>query len=319
MTNSLRALLEGLIDYAGIFPPAGLPVAEAVRNFAHYRGEPDAWMLARFVFPARRLPELDGFAATLFTAETPLAVSALGTSGEDANSALSALGDDLAAIHAFRDQHRERVVVDAIETRLPSSLASASDPAALRAYLVAADDAIQAGSPAPVTVFHETPLAADWSAQIPRVAGALAAAGCAAGFKLRTGGLEASAFPSSLQVATMIDACRRAGVAFKATAGLHHPLRHLNAALETHMHGFLNVFGGAALAAAHDLDAAALARILAEEDPAAFRFDGDTLGWRELSAPVTAVIEARRTLAISFGSCSFDEPREDLAALGLLP
>lgn len=318
MHTSLRALLEGLIDYAGIFPPARLPVEEAVRNFARYVGEADAWMLARFVFPARRLEELDGFAAGLFTAETPLAISALGTSGEDASSALTALGDDLAAIRAFCEKHGERVVVDALETRLPAALAGAEDQAALRAYLVAADDAIQAASATPVTVFHETPLGADWSAQIPRVAGALAADGRAAGFKLRTGGLEAAAFPSAAQVAVMIDACRRAGVRFKATAGLHHPMRRWSDGVNAHMHGFLNVFAGAALAGACDLGAARLVDILEDEDPAAFRFDGTALHWRDLSAPVAAVDEARRTLAISYGSCSFDEPREDLAALGLM-
>ena len=71
MTASIRALLEGLIDYAGVFPPATLPVAEAARNFARYRGGADAWMLARFVFPARRLAELAAFAASLLSVIGP--------------------------------------------------------------------------------------------------------------------------------------------------------------------------------------------------------------------------------------------------------
>jgi hypothetical protein len=41
------------------------------------------------------------------------------------------------------------------------------------------------------------------------------------------------------------------------------------------------------------------------------------LSWRDWRVP-TDQIAAHRTFITSFGSCSFDEPREDLRALHLL-
>src|SRR5437660_1475932 len=84
MSPSLRALLEHVIDYAGLFPPATLPLDEAVRNYARYRTEPEGWMLGRFICPAARLAELSPFADELFPDWRPLAVAVLGRGGNNA-------------------------------------------------------------------------------------------------------------------------------------------------------------------------------------------------------------------------------------------
>src|SRR5579863_9372630 len=52
MNASLRALLAGSIDYAGMFPPAGLTLTEAIDRYRQYRGSQASWMLGRFVVPA---------------------------------------------------------------------------------------------------------------------------------------------------------------------------------------------------------------------------------------------------------------------------
>ena len=65
MSPSLRALLHGIIDYAGLFPPANLPLDQAVRNYARYCTEPDSWMLGRFVCPVTELAELINRVQTL--------------------------------------------------------------------------------------------------------------------------------------------------------------------------------------------------------------------------------------------------------------
>lgn len=54
---ALQSLLTGLIDYAGLFPPAGLGMDAAVRNYGSYVSGEDAWMLGRFIVPAARLDE----------------------------------------------------------------------------------------------------------------------------------------------------------------------------------------------------------------------------------------------------------------------
>ena len=135
--------------------------------------------------------------------------------------------------------------------------------------------------------------------------------------KIRTGGLVPEALPPVQDVARFVRACKAAGVAFKATAGLHHPLRcvkpltyEANAPMGK-MHGFLNVFLAAALLEHADA-------ILAEEDAAAFTFDDDGAAWRGHGVTTEALTTMRRDFAISFGSCSFEEPIEDLRELGLL-
>jgi hypothetical protein len=140
----------------------------------------------------------------------------------------------------------------------------------------------------------------------------------AAGLKLRCGGLEPSAFPSPEQVAFVITACRDALVPLKFTAGLHHPLRHYDEGVKTKMHGFLNVFGAGVLAHRHRLDEEQVRAIIADEDPTHFVFDDDCFRWKDYAATVGEIRLARQLAVTSFGSCSFDEPRDDLRTLGLL-
>lgn len=311
MLESFRAFAEGLIDYAGIFPPAGLPLPEALRNYVRYREEREAWMLARFVCPAERLPEV----------QTPVRISALGRSGpagtSSAESFDAGLRADIEEIARYRERMGPSGGVEAIEIRLPAG----------------AEPRVVAG----LRVFYEAPAAAAIPATIAAIEDAVASMGQrsasiertgtpkdppappgAIGFKLRSGGVTAEAFPSSEIVASAIAACRRARVPIKATAGLHHPVRAFRAEVGTKMHGFLNVFGAAFLAHAHRLDEERLRPILDEEDAGAFRFTDADFSWRDLRIE-TGMIRALRASVTSFGSCSFDEPRADLRELGILP
>ncbi len=119
------------------------------------------------------------------------------------------------------------------------------------------------------------------------------------------------------EVADFIAAANDAGVAFKATAGLHHPVRHRDATTEFMMHGFLNVLAAAALAPR--VDRVTLARIVAEEDPGAFAFDEATFRWRDEIVEAADIERMRRDAFVAYGSCSFAEPIDDLTALGILP
>src|SRR5689334_20933712 len=109
MSASLRALLSGILDYAGLFPPARLPLDAAVRNFARYRTEPEAWMLGRFVCPAARLAELSPFVDELFRTGPPLAITALGRGGDTAAEFTEGLHADLQTVAEFRGRHGDRV------------------------------------------------------------------------------------------------------------------------------------------------------------------------------------------------------------------
>jgi hypothetical protein len=138
------------------------------------------------------------------------------------------------------------------------------------------------------------------------------------GAKVRCGGVTADAFPPVEAVAAFMAACRDAGVAFKATAGLHHPIRHVDAGTGFVMHGFLNLLAAAVFAHAEGLGEAEIAALLAEEDPDAFSVGPDGLAVHGRFAGADAIAAARRELFVAYGSCSFSEPVEDLQALGVL-
>lgn len=327
MAASLRALLAGVIDYAGLFPPAKLPLDQAVRHYARYRAEPEGWMLGRFVCPASRLMELAPYHDELFRDGPPVFLSVLGRGGDSLNEVVTGLVADLEAIAAFRQRFGERLVVDAFETRLPSALVERHLEAVSPHWVAGSEAQARRFAPERLGITFETGLGPDWREALPRAVQALGGYNHILaqifpgwgrlGFKLRCGGLEAAAFPSAEQVARVLAVCRDAGVPLKCTAGLHHPIRRYDPEVRATMHGFLNVFGAGVFAHARGLSAEQLRPVIEEEDPAAFRFEEQELRWRDLRASVEEVTAARQRV-LAFGSCSFDEPRDDLRALGWL-
>src|SRR5438093_1052355 len=119
MLASVRALLANVIDYAGLFPPANLPMEEAIRNYTRYRQEPESWMLGKFICPAARLVELWAYHDELFMLGPPFAFSVLGKGGVTTDEFLANLDLDLKAVSKFSERHRKRVYLDSFEVKLP--------------------------------------------------------------------------------------------------------------------------------------------------------------------------------------------------------
>jgi hypothetical protein len=313
MTSGLRTFLSQIIDYAGLYPPASLPLGDAIRNFVKYQKDVDVWMLSRFIIPAKRLAELSQLAEQSFPNDGQLTFSVLGRGGKNAHEFLENLKLDIADILAFRDLHQSAVFVDTFEVALPSS--ELTDLTRAHNLVSRAADVLNKNG---LTVFFEAPFGEGWQDRAEKVVRALRKIKDKhVGFKLRTGGVTADAFPSVEQVAWAIASTRDAGIPIKATAGLHHPVRHYNEGVETKMHGFLNVFGAGVLAAANNLSIDNIRSIIEDEDPASFIFDESGFTWKDLRVAAVEIARARRQV-VSFGSCSFDEPREDLRTLGLL-
>ena len=86
-----RALLSEIVDYAGLFPPAQLPLEKAVREYAAHLGEEKAWMLGRFIIPAQRLEELEPH---LVIFSEPLRIIVLGKGGRSEDEYLKNLNQD---------------------------------------------------------------------------------------------------------------------------------------------------------------------------------------------------------------------------------
>jgi hypothetical protein len=222
--DTLRVLLAGLIDYAGLFPPAALEMPAALANYAAYRKGEHAWMLGRFVVPAARAGEVDRTWPISKLQTTP---------------------------------RRMEIAGDATYYEIPVE----EDPAHF------APDGVRA--------------------------------------KIRLGG---ETVPTAEAVAGFLRAAARAKVPFKATAGLHHPIRSAD------QHGFVNLFLAAAVAWYGEDPLPTLE----ERSAAAFHFGDDSVGWHAHSVAATELREVREQFAISFGSCSFEEPIQDLKELGWL-
>jgi hypothetical protein len=290
MKEALFTLLAEVVDYAGLFPPAALDMPAAVTEYAAHREEPNAWMLGRFVLPATRLDEWSQAApATVEGHPWPLSVLA--------GSFDPALRD---LIVAFNRREQGRAVIDTVETRAttPREMPSAS---------------LTSG----VAIFVEVPIADDPAVLLDAVRGAGVRA------KVRTGGTTPEAFPTAAQLARFIRRCVERDIIFKATAGLHHPLRaeyrltYDDSGPRGTMFGFLNVLLATMIAreggGQKDVTAA-----LDEGDPAALTATDEAVIWRGRAFKIASLRAGRTRSITGFGSCSFREPVADLRTLGLL-
>ena len=286
--QSLEILLGNLIDYAGLFPPAALSMTEAVNNFAAYQKSEKAWMLGRFVVPAYQLSEFGEAALPHFEHEnTPLwQVSVL----------CNNLNGDLEKIATFNDRYSQQLVVNSIEVK------------AYDADIFAQAQTVSGF----LTTFFEVRIDDSLRDFLQAISSVEAFA------KVRTGGITADAFPTSMQLAKFIKACTDEDVAFKATAGLHHalrgeyPLTYEPDSAKTTMHGFLNVFIAATFAQ-NGCSEEELSAILEERKMDAFLFENGSITWRDKMVVRGHLRNARNLFALSFGSCSFLEPIEEVS------
>ncbi|PAP76736.1 hypothetical protein [Rubrivirga marina] len=317
MTPAADALLDALVDYAGLFPPAGLDMAPAADLYAEHRAGPDAFLLGRFIVPATHLGELAEEVHRLGGTRWPLSVLGLAPQGDGADAWLDAAQKTLQTARDAEAQHDGLLNAERFELKLPAPLAR--DPDTLAGLLGDLDAAYLDGASVGPRAALEVPYLDDPETVEP-AAQAVSDANGRAGrpafaLKLRCGGVTPDLVPEAEALARAIHHVIRGGAAFKATAGLHHPLPNDDEAVGTRMHGFLGVFGGAALARLHGLGPDDLAEILVDADPASWSVE-DGLRWRSLRMSAAEVADARQQLALSFGSCSFAEPRDDLRALG---
>lgn len=309
------AFLTGLIDDAGLFPPASLPMEVAVAAHRESLAGANGWILARFICPASRLTELDRWLPDEDPA-APWGVSVI-LDGAAGDQWLDEAVVGLAAARRFAEVRRGSVRVELLEVPLPQDI----DPPLLHKFGDAVEDA---GLPDPVTPFLEVPRAAPLPATLEIIAemrDRLGEGGTfrSLGGKLRCGGASEELFPTPARVASFIHWCNQLGLPLKATAGLHHPFRHTDPETGIVQHGFMNVVGAAVLASANDLDAEAIAEIVSDQDPASFSFAPEGFTWRDFLASESEIGTARAGLFRSYGSCSFIEPVEDLTGLGILP
>lgn len=276
--RAVEALLGEAIDYAGLFPPAGLDLDATVRNYATYRAGRDAWALGRLVLSVTKLAEFaDRWPQ--YVADWPISLL---------------LGNDYDT-----------------EMRLAIDVGLRLDVVECRPVRLEDIAEIRRRMPSDGMLFVEAPQGCTLHEMIVAVADVGACA------KVRTGGVVAEAIPTPGVISAFLVACAQHGLRLKATAGLHHAIRGQQAltyepqSATALMHGFVNFFI-AAMTAYEGGNKAKVEEILDDVEHRSFNASVNELEWRGRSFSVELIKEMRERFAISFGSCSFEEPMEEM-------
>jgi hypothetical protein len=283
--SATECLLADLFDYAGLFPPTGLDMHSAARNYLEYGRGAHKQALGRFVLEFDQFPYLFDAAGDYVQG---MRLSLIADADSDWHD-LQRLLDKGYKIESIEMKPLECDEISGIVNRIPEG----------------------------PTVYFEV----RWNAQSPKVLDAVAAAG--ARVKLRMGGARADAFPSTDAVANMLRGLAAHRIRFKATAGLHHPIRSRNPmtcapdSSTTTMHGFINLTCAAALVYFGG-EAEEAARLLDESHGDVWRIGPDSIGWRSHQWSEEQLCTVRREFLMSVGSCSFSDPIRDLEAMGWL-
>jgi hypothetical protein len=294
--ESVRTLLAEIIDYAGLFPPSQISMPEAVINYATYRNSNYSWMLGRFVVPVARLDEFMETAEEFIQQDAKDAWRLSVLAGED-------IYQTIRQIEEFNAKYAPHVVCDVLEVRANTESKIENTVNAL---------------PESLTAYFEIPL----DERLPDMITALAIYKQRA--KIRTGGIAKEDFPPTRTIIRFIRTCLAANVPFKATAGLHHPLRCFKPltyeadAPKGTMNGFLNLFLATGFARA-GFKPIILEEILEDEFEESFEFTDNGVAWHgDYFLTTWQLAFVRQKSIVSFGSCSFTEPIADLQEIGLL-
>ena len=273
--------LEGILDYAGLYPPANLDLQSVVNNWSEYSDSNDSWLLARLIIPSNRLEEFKKCAKDLLPNE------------DEEMWQLSVLLPPVSS--------------DEFESALQTTIEFNMSDCGAVANVVECKASTNGEIEFALSVMHddlfpyiELPIDEDPRGLLACLSGALV------GAKVRTGGITPELYPSSQDLARFIHSCATAGQPFKATAGMHHPQRMKNESVGVVEYGFLSVLQATAAASLSEASTEEVEQILLLDSP-------DLSSYSE-----TQIEQVRAELFNSFGSCSFNEPREDLRTMGLL-
>jgi hypothetical protein len=299
--------LHGLVDDAAVFPPGNAPLDEALRGHLEHRAAPYADLVGPLVVGDRHLGELADLLPAV-VGDQPQAQAAEGPASRDRLPLTVVVSGGAGAVEpAVRWATRDGLRLAGLEVAVRDSATGEAAHNARRITTMVdqlrsageLDDDVRVQVEMPR--LYGSPPTPDWFGALDELAVAELR------LKLRTGGLDADAFPAPHELAGCIEAALDREMAFKCTAGLHHAVRHRDPQTGFEHHGFLNVllatkalFDGASVD-----DAAAL---LDEHDP-------DVL----VSQATDETLARARRWFTSFGSCSVVEPLEDLQKLGLVP
>jgi len=322
--ESIRSLLAESIDYAGVFPPARLSLNHALENYVRYLDDPQAWLIARFACPTGRLLELNA-RAKIFKDLRPKQAAAgqfghrvavVADTSENAKQFRDDLRHDVSNMVEFHKTHSEYAQVDALELKLPAVIDSSLSGPILE-LLNIIQYQLDMAELNPVKVMVEL-RPQEQPEGVLKLLDALNTIHddrfC---LKIRTGGLPRDDMPSADQLAFFIDACRTSRVRWKVTAGLHDPISRYDDEDHVWHFGFVNVFAAAVFASKRRITQEHIKLVLTGNSGDAFKCSDASIAWRDHELTVPEIEEGRASSILSFGSCSFENPRDGLRELML--
>lgn len=307
MTKALENGLKSIIDYAGVFPPARLPLENAVLEFAGF-DRTKSLLVNRFVVPSGSLSRLSSFLNGMPKSEMQISLSVTGKGGLTLDEWETNLEVDAKAMTEFENSCG-LAQIDSFEIKIPalSSLETCIND-------LSGFDHIDR--------FIEIPWC-DPDGE-PRYLDAIESAADMREneeffLKARTGGEMATSYPSPEELGEWIHRCVQLDVPFKLTAGLHEPITHINKdSSSQYQYGFLNVLFSVGLALKEDLLVDELLLVLRETSSNEFNCTGEKWVYRDMTLDFDDIL-ASRELFLGFGSCSVDEPVAGLKKMNCLP
>ncbi len=309
---AIQTLLGNIVDYAGTFPPAQLPLEESLKTALTFRSRGHyPWLMARWVATLEHLNVLNGkYLYELGSSGWPVQLTVLGNGYEvpDVAGVLHQLEWDLRHIGRWSGRQQggnHSLTVVGYEAKMPMGFEG--NGLALILDRMAQERGIC------FTPYFECPLDDGWKKNLERFCN-LSADWCEhqaeapfiPGLKIRTGGKQ---LPKASDLASVIEVWAQYRLRFKATQGLHSTITHGSD------FGFLNLFAALHLTTILGTESFPQKQIeacLIDSDPKHFQFDENAFRWREFEVGIEQMEASRRSHQATFGSCSIDEPDESL-------
>src|SRR5260221_2917704 len=303
--GTIDVFMRHILDYAGLFPPASLPLDEALGEYRDYQSHPQSSFLGRFVMPLDRLMKVTGSFGEPWRFSGLVRASSL-----PMQDARAEIGRGAAGLRFFEIKF-PTIKTDSIEVDLPEAAWSADNNyRRFRDYLAL----LASDFGAERKIFVEL----DWRKQYAPLMAAMAEHSSRFGVKLRTGGITPDSIPPSRTVAEFLLAAAANKLPLKATAGLHVPVPNEDQETGVCMHGFLNFFAAGFLAFSRRGGADDITNVLEDFGYDDFSFGERSMHCGEIAFSSEEIEQLRSQWLLSFGSCSFLEPIEHLENHGLI-
>lgn len=312
--QSLNIFMQGLLDYAGLFPPANLPLQVSLKNFSEYYDHQQTNWLGKYILPVNKVDETISilnehplFSKLKNKANFSLIIS----NSETINDYSKILEKDITLIKKLTNQFEQTITLDSIEFAPPKEVFTTNNTKLIIDTLNILLEKFSYLDK--INQFYcEVRVLENLHEYIQTISNFNQKISNKIAIKLRTGGVTPAQIPPSIDIAKAIRVCAEQKIPIKATAGLHVPVPNDNPHVGARLHGFLNIFSCLLLCYDDLMSIENMENIISNYSYRDFKFtdSGLHVGNRYISNQ--KMTELRKSFIKSFGTCSFIEPIDHL-------